>query len=188
MTIKELYKEIKTATMEVNKRLVEYYESDKRKKIVDKEIAILKDISGTSEKSSYLAMRLHHKNKNQLIAQLNYLKNFQQWDIYTPMAKREREAKTRARYESFNSNSTVKMSYIEYKRVTNIVGSLASNIIDSFGSNNINEMLDYVYRKKLSFSDAIKAMEQVMREYNDEGKYSEDYVDRWYEIMNEWNN
>lgn len=187
MTIKELYKEIKTATMEVNKRLVEYYESDKRKKIVDKEISILKDISGTSQKSSYLAMRLHHKNKNQLIAQLNYLKNFQQWDIYTPMAKRERETKTRARYESFNSNSTTKMSYIEYKRTTNIIGSLASNIIDSFGSDNIMDMLDYAYKNNRKFSDAIKAFEQVMNEYESGGKSSEDYIDRWYQLMNEWN-
>lgn len=184
MTIKELYKEIKYQTSLVNKRLNEYYEAGKRSKILDKEIQYLRQVTETSKKSPYIAMRLHQKNKQQLTAQLSYLRQFQEWDIYTPTAKRESETKARQAYKSFKRNSGSHMRFKTYKRVVNIVGSLSATVFDNFGSDQLMDNVETALREGHTVREIFDAIEQTMRALKGTGAtQGEDYTDMFYEIL-----
>ena len=184
MTIKELYAAIKQETMNVNRRLIDYYEEGKPVKLLEKEIKVLKDVSGTADSKRYLSLNLHRKNKNQLTAQLNFLKQFQQWDKYTPEAKREAEAKARRAYKTFKRNYGSRMKFKTYKRAVTIIGSLSDRIINSFDSKQLMPAIEYAFNKGKKQAEMFKAFEQVLDEFEDSGKTSEDYIDRWYQILN----
>ena len=192
MTIKELYAAIKQETMNVNRRLIDYYEEGKPVKVLDKEIETLKQISGTGKNKNYLSLNLHRKNKNQLTAQLNFLKQFQQWDVYTPEARREEEARARRAYRSFKQKPGRKqIKFKTYRRAVTILGSLSDRIINNFGSEQILAMVEYAFSKKADVGDMFKAFESVLSEFEQAAKDGtgtpktpEDYVDRWYQIMN----
>lgn len=184
MTIKELYKEIKYQTSLVNKRLNEYYESDKTSKILEKEIDELRRFTETSSKSPYIAMRLHQKNKQQLTAQLSALKQFQEWDVYTPTAKRESEIKARQAYKTFKRNHGSRMRFKTYKRAVNIIGSLSDAIINSFDSNQLMENIETAFREGYKVRDIYNALEQTMKALDGTGAtQGEDYTDMFFELL-----
>lgn len=184
MTIKELYKEIKYQTSLVNKRLNEYYETGKRSKILDREISELRRFTETSNKSPYIAMRLHQKNKQQLTAQLSALKQFQEWDVYTPTAKRESEIKARQAYKTFKRNHDTRMRFKTYKRAVNIIGSLSDAIINSFDSNQLMENIETAFREGYKVRDIYTALEQTMKELEGTGAIQGDtYSDMFFEIL-----
>ena len=183
-TIKELYKAIKEETMNVNKRLVSYYEDGDRSKLVDKEIAILKDVSGTSQKRPYLSLNLHRKNKNQLIAQLNFLRDFQSWDILTPEGRRIENERAYRAYKSFKENRPNKnLKFKTYRRAVTILGSLSSRIIDNFNSNQIIEAVEVAFQKGRKVKDIIQTFEKVDAEFKKKAHDPEDYIDEWYRQM-----
>ena len=62
MTIKELRAQIRQETMDINRRLISYYEDDKRTKILDREIEYLKRMTGTAEGKTYLTINEKKSN------------------------------------------------------------------------------------------------------------------------------
>lgn len=183
-TIKELYKAIKAETMNVNKRLVSYYDEGKTSKLVEKEIAVLREVSGTAKSRSYLSLNLHRKNKNQLIAQLNFLRDFQQWDVMTPEGKRENEIKARQAYKTYKQNRPYKkLKFKTYRRAVTILGSMSSRIIESFNSEQILEAVQYAFNKGKKVDAIISTFERVYNENKNLAKTPEDYIDDWYRQM-----
>ena len=102
MKVKELQEAIRQQTMAINERLVEYYEKGAPDKLVNKEITYLKEITGTSQKSNYISMRTHRKTKMELEMQLNELRYFENWDIFTPKGQMERSRSSMKSYRKIS--------------------------------------------------------------------------------------
>ena len=111
MTIKELRAQIRQATMDINRRLVSYYEDGKQTKILDREIDYLKSITGTAQGKAFLSMNTHRKNKAALATQLSQLNQFKEWDIYTPEAKRIKAESRRNAYASYKRHTGSKIHF-----------------------------------------------------------------------------
>ena len=178
-TIKELRAQIKQETMNVNQRLVEYLDTGKRYKIVDKEIEWLKQTTGTASNKAFLSMNTHRKNKAELELQLSSLKQFQQWDIYTPYAKRENQTAARRAYQTYKRNTGSRIKFKTYNKAVTILGALSSKIggLLSQISEDVKEQIETVMAKKRSPKQIISAWEQVMAENKNQGKSPEDYLD-----------
>ena len=183
MTIKELRAQIREETMNINRRLVEYYEDGKRTKILDREIEYLKDISGTSAGKSFLSMNTHRKNKAALTAQLSQLRQFLKWDIYTPSAKREKEATARRAYKTYKRNTGTRMKFKTYNKAVTIVGSLGQKIVEIFGSDQVIDMVTEAIRSGRKPGEIIDAFEKVIKSNKGKAKSPEDYIDDWYGMM-----
>lgn len=183
MTVKELRAQIRAATMDINQRLSEYYEGGKGYKAVDREIKFLKQTTGTSQGKAFLSMNTHRKNKAALQAQLESLKQFQRWDVYTPTAKKAVEKKARASWKTYKRNTGSRMQFRTYKKAVTIMGAIGDKIYQFFGSDQPMEMLEEAFRNGKKPAQIIKAFEQVIKEYNGKQKSTEDYVDRWYDIL-----
>lgn len=182
-TIKELRQEVKRLTMEVNQRLIEYYEDGKRVKVLDKEIDYLKQISGTSSRKSFLSMNTHRKNKAGLVAQMSQLKQFLKWDIYTPEAKRTKEKSARRAYKTYKRNTGTRMKFKTYNKAVTIAGSLGQKIVEIFGSDQVIDMITEALRSHRKPGDIINAFEKVLKENRGKAKSPEDYIDDWYAQM-----
>ena len=185
MTIKELYAAIKRETMNVNARLISYYEDGKKSKLVDKEINILKQVSGTAKRKPYLSLNLHRKNKTQLTAQLNFLRDFQKWDKMTPEGRRIEEERARRSYQSYKQDRTgVNIKFKTYRRAVTILGSMSAAMITSFNSEQILEAVEYAFQQGKSVDTIIQTFDRVFNENKGKGMTSEDYIDEWYRQMN----
>lgn len=185
MTIKELYAAIKRETMNVNARLVSYYEDGKKSKLVDKEINILKQVSGTATRKPYLSLNLHRKNKTQLMAQLNFLRDFQKWDVVTPEGRRLEKERARQSYRSYKSTRPGKhIKFKTYRRAVTILGSMSAAMITSFNSEQILEAVEYAFKEGKSVDEIIQTFDRVYNESKGKGFTSEDYIDAWYRTMN----
>lgn len=182
-TIKELREEVKRVTMEVNRRLVDYYEEGKNVKILDKEIEYLKGISGTSSRKTFLSMNTHRKNKAGLMAQLSQLRQFLQWDRYTPAARAETADRARRAYKSYKRNTGSRMKFKTYNKAVTIAGSLGQKIIEIFGSDQVIEMITDAIRSRKSPQKIIESFEKVLKQNKGKAKSPEDYIDDWYATM-----
>lgn len=183
MTIKELRAQIRQVTMDINKRLVEYYEDGKRVKVLDREIDYLKDISGTSAGKTFLSMNTHRKNKAALTAQLSQLRQFEKWDIYTPTARREKEATARRAYKTYKRNTGTRMKFKTYNKAVTIVGALGQKIVEIFGSDQVIEMVTEALRSGRKPGEIIDAFEKVIKANKGKAKSPEDYIDDWYSMI-----
>lgn len=185
MTIKELYAAIKRETMNVNARLVSYYEDGKKSKLVDKEINILKQVSGTATRKPYLSLNLHRKNKTQLIAQLNFLQDFQMWDKLTPEGKRVEKERARQSYRTYLENRPNKhIKFKTYRRAVTILGSMSASMISSFNSEQILEAVEVAYKEGCTVDKMIQTFDKVYNEFKNKSNTPEDYIDEWYRQMN----
>lgn len=180
MTIKELRAQIRQETMQVNKRLVDYYEEGRSVKILDKEIEYLKKITGTSSDKTYISMNTHRKNKAALSAQLSQLRQFQEWDIYTPEAKRLKAESRRNAYASYKSNTGSKIHFKTFNRAITIAGSINQKMFDIY---QMMDMITEAFNKNKDPKKIIAAFEKVVKQNKQKGKTAEDYVDDWYKIM-----
>ena len=184
-TIKELRAQIKQETMKVNQRLVEYYDAGKRYKILDKEIEWLKQTTGTSANKAFLSMNTHRKNKSALVLQLSTLRQFQQWDIYSPYAKRENQEATRRAYQSFKRNTGYRMKFKTFNRSVTIVGAMASKIgaMISEISEDVRDVVEEAMANGRKPQDILKAWDKVMEANKEKAKVPEDYVDDFYAML-----
>lgn len=183
MTIKELRAQIRAATMDINQRLSEYYEGGKGYKAVDREIKFLKQTSGTAQGKAFLSMNTHRKNKAALEVQLENLKQFQRWDVYTPTARKAIEKKARQSWHTYKRNTGSRMQFRTYKKAVTIMGAIGDKIYSFFGSDQPMDMIENAFRQGKKPAEIIKAFEQVIKEYDGKQRNTDDYVDRWYEIL-----
>ena len=178
-TVKELQQMIREQTMDINRRLNTYYESKEQSKTMEREIAFLKDITGTSPRKDYLAMNTHSKSKAELELQLTELRHFAEWDIETPGGKYERSQKELAAWRAYKRNHKSGLSFNSWRKSVAIMGSIDSSIIKYFGgdTNTPAEIVEEAVRKGRKSGDIMKAMEEVMEENAGSGKSAEDYAD-----------
>jgi len=176
MTVKELHATIKEATMSINQRLVEYYETGTPNKLVDKEIAYLKAVTGTSERRPYLAMRTHRKNKAELQAQLSELQYFNEWDVFTPEGRRQRNQRELRAWRSYKRNSGSNLHYETWRKMVNIIGTIGKDILQQFGGSYGNKIEEAV-RKGRKPGEVIKAVRESVEEHHSKGHNYEDYLD-----------
>ena len=192
MKIKELHEAIRQQTMAINERLVEYYEKGAPDKLVNKEIEYLKKITGTSQKSSYISMRTHRKNKMELELQLNELRYFENWDIFTPGGQTERSKASQRAYQSFKRNAHRYISYEDYRRVVNVMGTAGREVMNLFGGDSdTREIVETAIRKGKSGGEILKAMQEVINnnkkvseENNGSLKSTQDYADDLRALLN----
>jgi len=176
MTVKELHAAIKEATQSINQRLIEYYESGTPNKLVDKEIAYLKTVTGTSERRPYLAMRTHRKNKAELQAQLSELQYFNEWDVFTPEGRRQRKQRELRAWRSYKRNSGSSLHYETWRKMVNIIGTIGKDILQQFGGSYGNKIEEAV-RKGRKPGAIVRAMKEVVNENKGAGKSDTDYLD-----------
>lgn len=180
MTIKELRAQIRQATMDINRRLVSYYEDGKQTKILDREIDYLKSITGTAQGKAFLSMNTHRKNKAALATQLSQLNQFKEWDIYTPEAKRIKAESRRNAYASYKRHTGSKIHFKTFNRAITIAGSINQKMFDIY---QMMDMITEAFNKNRDPKEIIKAFEQVIKQNKQKGKTPEDYIDDWYRIM-----
>lgn len=178
MTIKELHAAIKAQTMDINKRLVEYYEAGTKNKLVEKEIEFLKEVSGTSQKSSYISMRTHRKNKAELELQLQELRYFGEWDIFTPGGQAERTSRELRAYRSYKKNHKSNLSYESYRRMVNILGTAGEDVLKQFGNSDDKAgAVEEAVRKGKKSGTIMKTLRKVYDKNKGAQKSSQDYID-----------
>ena len=81
-------------------------------------------------------------------------------------------------YEEFNRNWH--MSRPEYDRFVQFIGSMDDAMIEKFGSNNLVEMFRAGERKKFTPTEIF---EKVNTAYNQGGKYAEDVINNFYDLL-----
>ena len=180
MTVKELRAQIRQETMDINRRLISYYEDGKRTKILDREIDYLKSITGTAEGKTYISMNTHRKNKAALSAQLSQLRQFKEWDIYTPEAKRIKAESRRNAYAAYKRHTGSRIHFKTFNRAITIAGSINQKMFDIY---QIMDMVTVALSKKKDPKEIVKAFEKVVKQNKKKGKTPDDYVDDWYKIM-----
>lgn len=176
MTIKELHAAIKEQTMEVNRRLVEYYEAGGNDKLVNKEIQYLRDVTGTSNRSSYISMRTHRKNKAELEAQLSELRYFNEWDIFTPRGMAERTRKEQQAWRSYKRNTGSRLQFDTWRKMVTVMGTIGHDMLKEFGGS-YNNVVEEATKKGKKPGEIIRAMEEVIKENSKSGKNYNDYFD-----------
>lgn len=177
MTVKELREAIKMQTMAINERLVEYYEQGAPDKLVNKEIEYLKEITGTAKKNNYISMRSHRKNKMELELQLNELRYFENWDIFTPQGQMERSKSAMKSYRSYKRNHG-NLSYENWRRTVTVLGTVGADIFNQFGgSNDTQAAVEDAVRKGRSPGEIIRAMQHVIKDNEGSMKSTQDYAD-----------
>ena len=178
MTVKELHAAIKSQTMAINERLVEYYEHGATDKLVNKELAFLKEITGTSEKSNYIAMRTHRKTKAELELQLQELRYFESWDIFTPAGQAERTDRERRAYRSYKKNVGSGIKYETYRRIVNIMGTAGEDLLKQFGNSfDTVNVVEEAVRKGKKSGTIMKALKTVVEQNQGQSKSTTDYID-----------
>ena len=177
MTVKELHEAIRDQTMAINQRLIEYYEKGAPDKLVNKEIEYLKEITGTSKRSSYISMRTHRKNKVELEMQLNELRYFENWDIFTPHGQMERSKASLKSYRTYKKNHGY-ISYEDWRRTVSILGTVGADIFNQFGgSNDTQSAVEDAVRKGKSAGEIIRTMQDVIKDNEGSMKNTQDYAD-----------
>lgn len=177
MTVKELQQAIREQTMEINQRLIEYHEQGIVDPLVNKEISYLKELIGQSQKSPYLAMNTHKKNKTELQLQLNELRYFEAWDIFTPQGRTQRGQREIKAWRSYKQNYG-NISFESWRRFGNIMGSAGADVINQFGgSNDTLTTVNEAVKAGKSGKQILEAMDEVVRQNKGSGKSTEDYID-----------
>lgn len=184
MKVKELQEAIRQQTMAINERLVEYYDKGATDKLVNKEIEYLKEITGTSQKSNYISMRTHRKTKMELEMQLNELRYFENWDIFTPKGQMERSKSSMRSYRTYKRNHG-NLSYENWRRTVTVLGTVGADIFNQFGgSNDTQAAVEDAVRKGKSAGEIIKAMQKVIKENEGSMKSTQDYADDLRALLN----
>lgn len=176
MTIKELHAAIKEQTIEVNKRLVEYYEAGGNDKLVNKEIQYLRDVTGTSNRSSFISMRTHRKRKAELEAQLSELRYFNEWDIFTPRGMAERTRREQQAWRSYKRNTGSRLQFDTWRKMVTIMGTIGKDIFNQFGGSYSN-VIEEAVRKGRKPGEVINTLQQVVKDNEGKGKSTTDYLD-----------
>lgn len=177
MTVKELHAAIREQTMAINARLVEYYEHGATDKLVNKELAYLRNVTGTSEKSQYIAMRTHRKTKDELELQLQELRYFEGWDIFTPKGHAERVNRERRAYRSYKRSTGSTLQYQTYKTIVNILGTAGEDLLKQFGNSfDTVNVIDEAVRKGKKSGTIMKALRRVVKENEGQQKSTTDYI------------
>lgn len=176
MTKNELNKLIRDETNKLNKKLNEYYENGTPNTLFEKELNYVREVTGTSGKSKYIAMRLSGKTKAQLYAQLQELKFVGEWDTATPQGIRERAEKEEKAYRRFKRTTGTNIQFETWRKMINIFGSVGSEIMGNFGDSDVIKTVISAVKKGTSAKDIIKAMQNVTENNKSAGKTSVDYV------------
>lgn len=181
-TVKELQKLIREQTQDINKRLNSYYESKEQRPenpLLKRELEHLKNVTGTSLRSDYLAMNTHKKTKIELEVQLQELRHFGEWDIFTPDAMYERSQKELKAWRSYKAHRPgSNISFETWRRMSIIYSAGGRDLMNNFGtSDDVTNTLDEAIRKGRKTSDILDAMQKVMKDNENSGKDATDYLD-----------
>ena len=209
MTTRELRKEIRKRTAEINVRIMEYQEAVKQKikkasKIVERGIERLKEASAfekvvrnkkTGEtkhtgiyyvpkgKKGEIGLGLSYKSKAELQKQLAGLRRFETKDIETPQGQKEWSEKTEKQYETFRKRYR-DISKEEYEEMIDTM-NIVKNTIKDYGYEEFGGgyARAYVNANRQGRRKFAKYVEQAKRESS--GKTTEDVLDRVNELLRE---
>lgn len=177
MTVKELRKAIKEQTSEVNKRLSAYYESGSKSGLVEKQIGYLREVSGTSSKSAFIAGRASAKNKAQLQAQLYELESFLKHDLLTPAGLKAQEERDKRAYRSFKKNRATNISYENWRKLVTIFGATSDKLLNQYGgSNETQTAILKAIKSGRSTTEIIKVLEQTEKANRKKGYNPQQYL------------
>lgn len=124
MTTRQLRREIRKLTLEVNKRIGDYREADLFSAQYENMITRLKGIAGT--KRGYkgeVGLGTSRKLKTELQSQLRNLSKFVELDMYSPKGIEEFNEKTERQYDTFvdNYGYISKEDYLDMVDTMNLV-------------------------------------------------------------------
>ena len=196
-TRKELMEMIREDTTELNKRVVEYRQSNVSFKDVENNIAKIKEISGSKSgrqlinvdgKKRYREVEIGvgnitSKSKSELILQARELHSFLQWDISTPEGQRQWEAREKKEWETFNKNfSEYGLTKNEWRDLVEVFGAVGESILNQFGSGQGSNASGSIVREFKNASQSgrtnlVKEMREVLKENKGTGATEEDNLD-----------
>ena len=196
-TRKELMQMIREDTVELNKRVFEYRQSNASFKDVENNIAKIKEISGAKKgrqaikedgKTHYREVEIGvgnitSKSKSELILQARELHSFLQWDISTPEGQRQWEAREKKEWETFNKNfSEYGLTKNEWRDLVEVFGAVGESILNQFGSGQGSNASGSIVREFKNASQSgrtnlVKEMREVLKENKGTGATEEDNLD-----------
>ena len=196
-TRKELMQMIREDTAELNKRIFEYRQSNKRFNDVENNLAKIKEISGTKKgrqsikadgKTRYRQTEIGvgsitSKSKSELILQARELHSFLQWDISTPEGQRQWEARETKEWETFNKHfSEYGLTKNEWRDLVEVFGAVGESVLNQFGSGQGSNASGSIVREFKNASQSgranlVKLMREVLNETKGTGATEEDNLD-----------
>lgn len=148
LTTRELRKQIREKTKEVNARIFEYRLSDESHNIIETEIKKLKTYAGTTPKKVEIGVgNLSKRHKSELQRQLAGLERFIEKDIYTPQAIEQQEQRIQQSYETFKKRyadeSFTRSDFTYFVDTMNVI----KNVTRDYGYENYGKELAELYGK-----------------------------------------
>lgn len=148
LTTRELKKQIREKTKEVNARVFEYRLSGESHNIIETEIRKLKSYAGTTPKKYEIGVgNLSKRHKSELQRQLAGLERFIAKDVYTPAGLEEHDLLVQKQYETFvkryADETFTREDYTYFVDTMNVI----KNVTKNYGYENYGKELAEMYGK-----------------------------------------
>lgn len=181
-TTRELRAWIKRATQDINREFLDIKETgvnlEKDNPLLYEQRNRLIELGTGKEYRGGVALGLAYKNKEELVIQARALR--ETYNVMeSPQQEAENEDKVIQAYETFMSNRpTYKMSYSEYKEMTELLGAMGEHMFEQFGYEDFLQTYDEARtQKKKSEVDLLKAYVETKNEIRGQGKTTNQVID-----------
>lgn len=162
----ELHSEIRRLTKEANVRIAGIKLTQTLPKDVQQAVNYMKQLSGVSKgkgKAEIGVGDLQSKSKQELIQQARELKAFSMWDIESPEALRQLEAREQKEWETFKKGAGREdWTYEEWRKFVEVAGAIGKDVMQKFGSETV--LSDFQRRGTNEQANYLKAMRQAIKE------------------------
>lgn len=184
LTTRELRKQIREKTKEVNARVFEYRLSGESHNIIETEIKKLKAFAGTSPRKFEIGVgNLSKRHKSELQRQLAGLERFIEKDVYTPIGLEEQEQLVQKQYETFvkryADETFTREDYTYFTDTMNVIKNTlrdygyenyGKELANLYGGANIKQrekFIDYVNTAVKNAKGTAKTPEDIITDIND---------------------